>query len=123
MLQINKSSKLLKATYKLQILFRLNHLNKKYLLKKKLSSSVFLRSPKHFNIGKQKIKSINYIFINLGFVTKKKIHSKIMYQETKYLFKLFDKFTETNTYIKTESIKLSIKTTFKIMWLEFWYLI
>jgi hypothetical protein len=119
MLQIKKLSNSLKATYKLQTIFRLNDLKKKYSLKKKISNSVILRSPKHFNIGKQKIKSINYIFVNIGFVVKKNVYSNIIQQDTKYLFKLLDKFTETNIYIKTDSVKLSIKTKFIIMWLEF----
>ena len=119
MLKITKKVNSIKLNYKLQFLFRVKCLNKKYLLKKQKQSAIILRSPKHFNIGKQKITNINYKVINLWTLIVKTTNLNFWFENTKYQFKLLSKFAESNTYIKVQSIKTFIKTKFTIKWLGF----
>ena len=123
MLRINKNVNSIRLSYKLQFLFRVKNLDKKYLLKKKKQSSIILRSPKHFNIGKQKITNINYKVLNLSILLTKKINLNFFLSESKCQFKVLNKLAEVSTYIKTQSIKISLKTKFIIKWLGFYSLI
>lgn len=88
-------------------------LSKKYNKIQKKQIMVFLRAPKHFNIGKHKIKSFNnkhnityntHIFLLINFFTK---NSSLMY-------KLFTNTHKFNNLYKINSIKTTIKV--KIKW-------
>lgn len=74
MLKIKKSGFLIKASHIFSILFRSKKLTKFFTLKKKLSQLITLRSPKHFNIGKNKTYTVNSKVSNTVFNFKKKMH-------------------------------------------------
>ncbi len=74
MLKIKKSGFLVKASHIFSVLFRSKNLKNFVLLKKKLSQLITLRSPKHFNIGKNKVYTVNSKVCNTVISFKKKMH-------------------------------------------------
>lgn len=119
MLQIKKLSYLSSVKYSLQFLFKLKDINKKYRLKKSISSSIILRSPKHFNIGKQKILSLNYKVLGLDARFNNKFFFTSILKNTSSLFKILDRSSEKNVYLSTKSLKITLNSKFTITWLEF----
>lgn len=74
MLKIKKSGFLVKTSHVFSVFFRSKNLKNFVSLKKKLSQLITLRSPKHFNIGKNKIYSVNSKVCNTVVNFKKKLH-------------------------------------------------
>jgi len=120
MLKIKKSGFLIKASHTFSILFRSKKLTRFFTLKKKLSQLITLRSPKHFNIGKNKIYTVNSKVSNTVFSFKKKMHLN-SFLEAQYSWKLFSKKCLKNTYLLPKALTLVYKTKFKIMWLGYWF--
>lgn len=118
MLQIKKYGSLISVNYNLQFLLYSKNLNKKYKIKKSKNYLIFLRSPKHFNIGKQKITNLNYKVIKLKM--NRIINCYFVYSTINFnfLYNIFKKKIETNTYLHCKSIKFIFKTKFSIKWLE-----
>ena len=123
MLQIKKKGKLIDAKYLLQLIFRSKILTKNYFVKKTQTQSIYLRSPKHFNIGKQKIFNLNYKSLGVNLSLNTKFHINAFIGNNSQLFSNLCKYTQTNTYLTSKSIKIKIKTKFIIMWLEFSFLL
>lgn len=117
MLQIKKKAQLKTVCYSLLFLFRSREHNSSYFLRKQLTQTVTLRSPKHFNIGKYKIFNLNYKTINLSVVKGFKFHLNTMSNTGSYLFKKLSTHIQCSPVLRVNSIKLSINTKFKLMWL------
>lgn len=118
MLQIKKKAKLIKLSYSLKFLFRENKQKKLYFLKKKLSQTITLRSPKHFNIGKYKTYNINYKTLLLDVYKNNFFHLNLFFIENTNTFFVLSKRILTTPVLHVNSIKLRISTKFKIKWLE-----
>lgn len=118
MLQIKKKAQLINVKYNAQFLFRLKKYNEEYFLKKQKNESITLRSPKNFNIGKNKIVNLNYRSVSLNNTKCYKFPLGLFVKKNSVLFSRLLKFIQSNTYLGLRSVKLTIKTTFKIMWLE-----
>lgn len=116
MLQIKKKSLLISTKYNIQFLFRKRNFID-YKLQKTKSQYITLRSPKHFNIGKYKIYSLNYKTPTL---LKLKTFNFFFYnvESFNYLYKILIKSIKLTPTTKVNSIRVKIKTFFKIMWLE-----
>ena len=82
-----------------------------------MSSLITLRSPKHFNIGKHKILSLNYktryLFLNFN----NKIGTKSIINSPKFIYLCLKKRLNLTPTIFIHSIKLTVKTVFQLMWL------
>ena len=118
MLQINKKSILLKVKYNLQFLTWNKIIANKYLTKKSISNLITLRSPKHFNIGKNKFNSLNYKTKKLYIQFNGKIRTSSIINSTKFLYTCFKKKILLTPTISINSLKITVKTLFKLMWLE-----
>lgn len=106
MYKINKTSSL---TY---IMLRGNYLTKKVFKKISKQTLIFLRAPKHFNIGKHKVSSFlnfkTHLYkVNFKLPTTSFIKNKFLFY---YLFSTFHKI---NINYAITSIKLNIKTKIK----------
>lgn len=106
MYKINKTASL---TY---IMLRGNYLTKKVFKKISKQTLIFLRAPKHFNIGKHKVSSFvnfkSHLYkVNLTLPTINFIKNKFLFY---YLFSTFHKI---NINYSITSIKLNIKTKIK----------
>lgn len=121
MLQIKKNALLLYCKYNLTYLFRRRGVDFGYRLKKQKTSSIILRSPKHFNIGKQKITNLNFKTPDFLRVNKSKFHLNSLFNADNTLYKIAIYRVRTTPVLSVNSVKLSIKTKFKIMWLEIRY--
>jgi hypothetical protein len=119
LLKIKKKSTLLNIKYKLQLLFKLKSIKTIYNVKKKESSLVYLRSPKHFNIGKQKILNINHKLFHAIKITSSNLLINNLIGNTGKLFISAEKSIPQNTFLQTKSIKFFINTSFTIKWLEY----
>jgi len=119
MLQIKKSAKVHSIKYSLQFLFQVKKTNREFFLKKSKSQSIILRSPKHFNIGKQKIINVNYKNFCVEIGTKTDIHINSILNTNHNLFNKLSKYIITNTYLTPKSIKVKLKTQFIIIWPEY----
>lgn len=106
MYKLAKNSKLTLIT------LRGHYLTKKILPKTSKQTMVFLRAPKHFNIGKHKVHS---------FVNYKKILYPVQYNipttqfiENKLIFlKLFNMFHNYNLLYSLTGVKLKVTQTIK----------
>ena len=106
MYKINKTSTLNVIT------LRGNYLTKKVFKKISKQTLIFLRAPKHFNIGKHKVSSfVNYkkhsYLLNFKIPTNEFLKNKFLFY---YLFSTFHKI---NIHYILNSIKISIKTKIK----------
>ena len=119
MLQIKKKFKILNIKYSLQFLLKNKNWVNTYKLKKRQSTSVILRSPKHFNIGKQKIINLNYKLASLDLCIPTYIYFSNFLMNPKSLYKFLQKRTNKSLGFSNKSIKLVVETKFKIMWLGF----
>jgi len=113
-LQIKKKSKIVSIKYNMQFLFRNKNLAKKFRAKKIVSHSIILRSPKHFNIGKQKVLNLNYKTPKLFFKTKYSFFLRSLLYSDKLLFKLASKKIKLTPTLLVNSIRLVVKTSYKI---------
>jgi hypothetical protein len=116
MLQIKKITTLTACKYNVQFLFRHKNSPISQVIKT-AGHSVFLRSPKHFNIGKQKIFNLNYkspLFVKNFNV---KFFLTNLFRLETILYKIFLKQIKVTPVVKMKSIKFTVKAKYKIMWL------
>ncbi len=118
MLQINKKSILLKVKYNLQFLTWNKKLAKKYLVKKSKSTLITLRSPKHFNIGKHKFETLNYKTKKLFIKFNTKVRTSSIITSTNFFYNSLKKKISLTPTISVNSLKMTVKTLFRLMWLE-----
>ena len=118
MLQIKKSASLLSCKYNLQFLFRKKKINKLYSVRKQLTSTILLRSPKHFNIGKQKIINLNYKTPTLILPIITPMHLGSFLQKKGAIFNVLIGRIKHNPALNVGSVRLRVKTHFKLKWLE-----
>lgn len=107
MYKINKKSILSK------FILRGNYLTKKILKSTSKQTLIFLRAPKHFNIGKHKISSfVNYhkyeYNFNFSIPTEQCLQNKLIF------FKLFSLFHKLHFLYIINSIRITSKV--KIKW-------
>lgn len=105
--------------YKLHISCNLNFLNirgiyfsKKLTKKHKKNTLVYLRSPKHFNIGKHKVFSfnnINTLLINL----KLKIPLLFVLKNTLFFYKILQQIYRYKLLFRFNSIRINTTTKIK----------
>ena len=88
-------------------------LSKKFNKKNSKSTLVYLRSPKHFNIGKHKIFSFKNKFIN-NLIFNHNLPSKIIIFYEQYFFKLIFKFIDIHSLKRINSVRVNIKV--KVKW-------
>ncbi len=119
LLQIKKASILSSLNYQLTFLSRQKSFQKMFHLKRQLTTAVFLRSPKHFNIGKHKLVSLNFKNINLKVYPTAPVPMGLLLKPTGEIFSLLIKPIAINTTILPKSLKVTILTQFKLIWLEF----
>lgn len=118
MLQIKKKGYLVDCKFNLQFLFRNKKISDKYLANKKVTQSITLRSPKHFNIGKHKIFNLNYKTPSAHLTLKKNMGLYSFLGTDTTLFNTLSKYLTLTPTIFLKSVKLVFKTKFKIKWLE-----
>lgn len=118
MLQIKKISQLIKVKYNLLFLFRRKKRTGNYIVKKQKTTRVFVRAPKHFNIGKQKIVHLNYKMPTLSVQTKFPVHMHTFLTKPGIFYNSSLRAIKTNPCLSLGSAKFCLKTTFKLMWLE-----
>ena len=94
-------------------------LQKMFKLKKQLTTTVFLRSPKHFNIGKHKLINLNFKVVNLKIRPNTVIPTTTLLAPSSQTFSTFFKPLMVNTTILPKSVKVTVVTSFKLIWLEF----
>lgn len=98
-----------KKSFLLNLNFRGIILSKKRTKTNKKQTLIFLRSPKHFNVGKRKVISFNnrvsYVYrINLPFATKK-LNSKY------FFFSILSSILNYDSLFRVNSIKITSKTS------------
>lgn len=118
MLQIKKKAVLSMCRYTLQFLFKNKQLKPSYIIKKQKTQMVYLRSPKHFNIGKQKIITLNYRTPNFILTTSHKIFINSLISSSNLVYKILTKKILLTPTTSAKSIKISVNTKFKLKWLE-----
>jgi hypothetical protein len=121
LLQIKKKSKIILCKYNLTFLFRNKKLAKQYISKKVTPHFITLRAPKNFNIGKYKIFSLNYKTPNLSFSFDKNIMTQTIILNPSLLMSSLTKCIKTNPTLYVNSIRVTIKSLFKLMWLVVLY--
>lgn len=107
MYKLNKNSNLINLT------LRGNYLTKKILKKNSKQTLIFLRAPKHFNIGKHKISSFSNFYkysYNLNF----KLATQQFLVNKNFFFNFFTLFHKVHILYIINSVK--IKTKIKIKW-------
>ncbi len=117
MLQINKKGIITLVKYNLQFLLWNKKIANDYLAKKTISSLITLRSPKHFNIGKHKIFSLNYKTRYLILSFNNKINTKSIINSPKFIYLCLKKRLNLTPTVFIYSIKFTMKTSFQLMWL------
>ena len=117
MLQIRKKSLLVQCKYNLRLLFRRRGIESQYRVQKQKTSSIILRSPKHFNIGKQKITNLNFRTPDLSYGTVHSFFLHTLFISHTTLYKLLVKRIKTTPVLGVNSLRVSIKTQFKLRWL------
>lgn len=95
-----------------KIVLRGNYLTKKILKKNSKQTLIFLRSPKHFNIGKHKVSSfLNYK--NYNYKLKYKICTNHFLTNQYLLFNIFTYFHKLHFLFNISSIRSTIKIKIK----------
>ena len=117
MLKINKYIKDANLTYNFYTLQPKVH-NILYKLQKTKQSIVSLRSPRNFSVGKYKVYSLNFrLKLKLStIITNYHLYSFLNYKDSKFL-----SLTKNLTLFKlnkVKTIKISVYTTFKFIWLQ-----
>lgn len=113
MLQIKKKMIIKFCHHNLTFLFREKSLDSKFLLKKRLNQSITLRAPKHFNIGKHKIYSLNTKALNLKYNIKRKIHVNYFLKKA-HVWPSLSKLVLKNTYVLPKSITIGVLAKFRL---------
>jgi len=94
------------------ISLRGHYLTKKIIPKISKQTMVFLRSPKHFNIGKHKVHSfLNFKKINYAVMYK--VPTQDFVQNKITFFKIFNTFHKYNLLYSLTVVKLRITQTIK----------
>lgn len=94
------------------LMIRGNYLSKKFLVKNRKGVLVYLRSPKHFNIGKHKVFSFNNLFKEkLSFNVS--IYLPILLKCPLYFFKFLLKNTNMHHLKKINSLRITLTTNIK----------
>ena len=117
MLQIKKKSQLIQCKYNLRLLFRRRGIESQYHIRKQKTSSIILRSPKHFNIGKQKIINLNFKTPDLSYASIHNFFLHTLFISQTTLYKLLVKRIKTTPVLGVSSMRVSVKTQFKLRWL------
>lgn len=86
-------------------------LSKKFLKVNREQTLVYLRSPKHFNIGKQRIISFNN-YKSFLLITNVAVHINTLMDKPNFFKKLANLQFKNNILFKINSVVLS--TTFKV---------
>lgn len=108
-----KVYKLNKTTILTNLILRGNFLTKKFFKKNSKQTLIFLRAPKHFNIGKHKISSFkNFHKYNYNFDYKLPTE-QFLYNNSLFL-KFFPLFHKIHLLYSLNSFKISTKL--KIKW-------
>ena len=89
--------------------------NKSINIKKQVSHSVLLRAPKHFNIGKHKIKNLNYKYINIHNYSNININSLLFMYNIINIVKILQKSINRNTLFLVNSYQFVTITKFKFL--------
>lgn len=118
MLQIKKSALLTSCKYNLQFLFRNKMLSNYYKAKKQTTQAITLRSPKHFNIGKHKVLTLNYKTPKFIINFKKKIMLTSLLKAQGDLLSSVSRALLITPTLSVKSVRLTVKTKFKLKWLE-----
>ena len=92
------------------ITLRGHYLTKKIVPKTSKQTLVFLRAPKHFNIGKHKVHSF-LNFKKILYQVNYKVPSLHFVQNKLTFFKLFNSFHKYNLLYSLASVKLNITQT------------
>lgn len=111
MLIINKNSYLKKIVINYKNIFFIKDSIK---FKKSISHTVFLRAPKHFNIGKIKIKNINYKYFKILYTSNLSISSKFFFFNN-LLFFYINKNAHINILKNVNSYQIFINTKLKFL--------
>lgn len=119
MLQIKKKAKIIKLYYGFHFLLRNKNWRKKLNVKQAKNTSIILRAPKHFNIGKQKITNLNYKTVFLEKNLYLNCSTTILFNHSNFLYKKLEKKLEKSVCLVNKSIKVVVETKFLIKWLEF----
>lgn len=106
MYKIKKNSELTSIT------LRGHYLTKKIIHKISKQTMVYLRSPKHFNIGKHKVHSF-LNFKKIIYSVKYKIPTFHFIQNKITFFKLFNTFHKYNLLYSLTAVKLKITQTIR----------
>lgn len=89
--------------------------NKKNIIKKRIKQQlIFLRAPKHFNIGKQRVKSLNYKafdYLTKNDIYLKSINTKLIYDN--YLFEYISRYFGLNNLYIINKLNVNIYTKIK----------
>lgn len=117
MLQIKKKGQLVGCKYNLRVLFRRKNLTQDYRVKKVVGQTIYLRSPKHFNIGKQKILNLNFKALNLVSSERAPFYLSALFNSADTLYNILRRRIKTNPVLLVSSVKCSVRTKFTIMWL------
>ena len=117
MLQIKKNCSLIECKYNLLFLFRKRSIESVYPLKKQKTSSITLRSPKHFNIGKHKIVNLNFKTPSLFYKSHSNIFLHSLFFSKSLLYKILTKRIKTTPALYVHSVRISVKAKFKLTWL------
>ncbi len=119
MLQIKKKLKIDKIYYNLQFILKKKSWVDNYKLKKTLAKSIILRSPKHFNIGKQKVSNLNYKLSATSLYVPSHFCFSNLFLNTKFLYNYFEKQNPKSIGFSNKSIKMIFQGKFSLKWLEF----
>ena len=118
MLQIKKNAILQSCKYNLTFLFRKKKINKLYAVQKQKTATILLRSPKHFNIGKQKVVNLNYKTPTLFMPVAAPVKLDTLLTNERILFNALLGRIKSNPTMCVGSVRLHVDTTFKLKWLE-----
>jgi hypothetical protein len=91
------------------LVIRGTFLSKKFLKTNKKSTLVYLRSPKHFNIGKHKVFSFKNSFSTLLSLNLK-IANKALVNYPLFFFKFVPAIVDVNTLKRINSVRISVAT-------------
>ena len=87
--------------------------NKQINIKKQVSHSILLRAPKHFNIGKHKIKNLNYKYSNV-YKLNLLIKVPLFLHNIANIIGLAQKIITKNTLFLINSHQCTVCTKFKV---------
>lgn len=111
MLIINKNSYLNKIIINYKNMF---FIKDSIRFKKSISHTIFLRAPKHFNIGKIKVKNINYKYFKILCASNLNISSKFFFYNN-LLFFYINKNANTNILKNVNSYQVFMNTKLQFL--------